>query len=361
VTDTFDPSSESNALDEAATRFGAIAKALGLVTAEDIIAALRDQEDLDLDDRKPKRIGDILVAQGKLTTENVEEVLREQESVERASLSTTQEIEGFIKERQLSQPSADADVPTIEELNARVDDLERRFVTKERVEQIAASAALDVLKMYERDIREGVSAMRDFGRSLEKREFARKVAESLSTLVCRRALEEPVADVVHFEFEKAIDARAQHVFEEELRTPKVAKRVREIAGASREVESASRRLARRLDRIEQETLPQRLDRMFQERIDEKLGNVSAEAIAAKLDLRMLTGQVSEVARDAIGEMLFTGELQALLKDTLLQAAMNNLVNTDEFKKLLDEKFKTITKYLADDVIPKYINKIKQDE
>ena len=345
-------SSLGNALTETATRFGSVAKALGLVTTDDILAALRRQEEQEFDSGSAKRIGDILVEQGKLTADNVAEVLREQEHVERANLESTEQVEGFIAARKSARPVSQA--ATIEELTRRVEELEQKLVAKDRVEQIAASSALDVLKLYERDIREAVEEMKRFGRALEKREFARKVAESLATLICRRALEEPVADIVHFEFEKAVDARAQQVFDEELKTPKVAKRLREISGASKEVESASRRLARRLDQIEQEALPKRLERMFHEKVEQKLGDVSAEAIASKLDVKLIRRQLVEVAHDAIGDMLVSGELKNMLNDSLLQAAMSNLVNTTEFKSLLDAKFKTMTEYLSREVIPKHL-------
>ena len=70
-----------------ATRFGDVAEALGLVTADDIIAALKRQERRDADS-KAVRIGDILVEQGKLSEQTVEHVLAEQKEVADAKLAT---------------------------------------------------------------------------------------------------------------------------------------------------------------------------------------------------------------------------------------------------------------------------------
>jgi enamine deaminase RidA (YjgF/YER057c/UK114 family) len=348
------------ALSEAATLFGEIAKALGLLSSQDIINALGNQEERELSARPPTRIGDILVAQGKLTEENVRQVLEEQEHLERANIVSPEKVRGYFADRktkELSIPKVDSSVA---ELAARVVELERKLVDKERVEAIAAGAALDVLKLYEKDIREAMEATREVGRTLEKRAFARKVAESLSSLVCRKAIEEPIADVVHYEFERAIEARAQDVFAAELQTPKFAKCVREISGASKDIESASRRLGRRLDQIEQEALPKRLEKLFNEKLEQKLGDVSPEAIAQRLDTTALRRQMLSLARDTMQDLLTSGELRAVINDSIFQAAMTNIVKMPEFKALLDEKFKIMTDYLAEEVIPKRVKRLKEE-
>jgi hypothetical protein len=337
-----------------AMRFGEIATALGFLSAADVVSALGRQEAAADASPGSRRIGDILVEQGKLTSENVTNILAEQEQLERANPGSLDDIARFLSERRAL--AGVAGPSSLEELARRLDDLERKAVGKERVEQIAASAALDVLKLYERDLREAIEGVRGLQRAFEKREFARKVADCLSTSICRKGLEEPVGDIVHFEFEKAVEARAQQVFDAELQTPKVAKRVREIAGASKEIESASRRLARRLDQIEQEAMPKRLEKLFTDKLEQKLGDVSAEAIAAKIERKVIQRQLKEVAHDVIAELLLKGELRAMLNDSLLDVAMRGLVNSQEFKQVLDLKFKTMTTYIAEEVIPKHLGR-----
>ena len=96
------------------------------------------------------------------------------------------------------------------------------------------------------------------------------------------------------------------------------------------------------------------------RLEGKLGDVSAEAIAEKLDVDRLKRQMLTIARDTMQDMLKSGEFKAMIDDSIFQAAMANLVQAPAFKQLLDEKFKTMTKYLAEEVIPKRVKKLNGD-
>jgi hypothetical protein len=327
-------------------RFGEIARALGLVRPDDVEEAVRRQGKRG----GAARIGDILVEQGKMSDEDVSRVLDEQKEAESAELMSPEEVERFLESRKGR--------PTLEGLARRIAELERRLVTRGRAEEIAASAALDVLKLYESEVREAVEAGKEMTKVLQRREFARKVAESLPTRVCRRELEEIVADMVHFEFENALDERAKGVFASELETPRFAQKLQEIAGARREVDAASRRLAERLDRIEREALPERLERLFNEKLREKLGDVSAETIAARLDGRALEQQMLQLAQSTVHEIVNTPVFRSMLDDSLFQAAMRDVVNTPQFKSMLDDKFKAMSEYLSREVIPKHVERLK---
>ena len=415
------------AFGEIASRFGDVAKALGLVMADDLRKALQDQ-------RKPgpsdppegrdgqesgrpgsrKKIGDILVEKGKITEEDLRHILKQQRELEEAKLKSSGEVKGFLtaRKRELADgrdaarevgsgkgpddaarkvgsdkgpddaarkvgsgkgpddaarkvgsgkgpdDAAPQDLArTLEELARKVDELERKLVTREKAEEIAAGAALDVLKLYEDQAKRAVESVEDLTRAFEKREFARSVAESLSTGVCRKALQETVGDIVHFEFEQALETKARKVFVSQLGTPRFAEKLKEIAGASEEIDRASQRLAARLDRIESETLPERVEMLFNQKLQDKLGDLSPEMIAEKLDPKVLEKQLMKLSGDAVRDVMTSPELKAVVEESLFHAAMTNVANTPEFKALLDEKFNAMLEYISQDVIPKQVERL----
>ena len=402
------------AFGEIASRFGDVAKALGLVMADDLRKALQDQ-------RKPgpsdppegrdgqesgrpgsrKKIGDILVEKGKITEEDLRHILKQQRELEEAKLKSSGEVKGFLtaRKRELADgrdaarevgsgkgpddaarkvgsdkgpddaarkvgsgkgpdDAAPQDLArTLEELARKVDELERKLVTREKAEEIAAGAALDVLKLYEDQAKRAVESVEDLTRAFEKREFARSVAESLSTGVCRKALQETVGDIVHFEFEQALETKARQVFVSQLGTPRFAEKRKEFAGASEEIDRASPRLAARLDRIESETLPERVEMLFNQKLQDKLGDLSPEMIAEKLDPKVLEKQLMKLSGDAVRDVMTSPELKAVVEESLFHAAMTNVANTPEFKALLDEKFNAMLEYISQDVIPKQVERL----
>ncbi|MHC4202102.1 MAG: hypothetical protein ACYSU0_19090, partial [Planctomycetota bacterium] len=196
------------AFGEIAARFGEVAKALGLVMADDIAGALKDQQKQAPPKSSRKRIGDILVEKGKITEEDVHQILQEQREVGEAKLTTPDEVQGFLAARKRGL-AGDGDGTSQDP--ARTVEPDQKFVTCERAEEIAASAALDVLKLYEGKARKAIESVEELARALERREFARKVADSLTTSVCRKALQEAVGDTIHFELEQAIDNAARKV------------------------------------------------------------------------------------------------------------------------------------------------------
>ena len=225
--------------------------------------------------------------------------------------------------------------PTDQDLAARVADLEKKLVTRERVEEIAAAAALDVLKFYESEVKKATQAAEEMTGALEKREFARRVAASFEDRACRRSLDELVVEVAQDEVQRALQEKVADAIAERIEDPEFAEKLKGPAGASEEIskqlEGASKRLAERLDRIEQEALPQLVEELLGKRLDEKLD----QKLDDKLDADALEQKVIEAAKGAV----------------------RDIANIPEFKAMLDEKFKVMMNYLAKDVIPKQIKRM----
>ncbi|MHC5053662.1 MAG: hypothetical protein ACYTKD_02970 [Planctomycetota bacterium] len=172
-------------------RFGDIAKALGLVDAGDIREAVRHQGERKEPANRLEKIGAVLVAQGKMSEEDVQEVLNGQKEVADAKLTFPEQVRGFLDARRKKVLAA-RQATVVEGLDRRLAELERKLITREQAEGIAAGAALDVLKVHESEMREAVKAIKEATAILEKRTFARKVAESLRAKVCRAEIEELV-------------------------------------------------------------------------------------------------------------------------------------------------------------------------
>ena len=71
-------------------------------------------------------------------------------------------------------------------------------------------------------------------------------------------------------------------------------------------------------------------------------------------------KVAEIVKEAVGEKLGSGLDPAMLENVLKQAApaaVKEIANSDEFKKMLDEKFRIIMRYLKDDLVPKTVKKL----
>lgn len=237
--------------------------------------------------------------------------------------------------------------PANEDLAGRLGEVEKSLVTREKAEEIAASAALDVLKFYEKEVKEATQVAKELGRALEKRQFAQRVAESLSTRVCLQRLNELTEGVDEDELKLAVEARMRDAFSSQLESPEFAEKLKELVGSGGELQDISKRLFKRLVKIEQEGLPQLVEEQVDEKLEEKLSAISADtitakeeelvrrALAAKLDGQALQQQVLEVARSSIRE----------------------IVNTPEFKSVLDNKFKVMVNYLSQEVIPKQIKRL----
>jgi hypothetical protein len=233
----------------------------------------------------------------------------------------------------------------------RLDELEKMILTKEKVEEIAAAAALDVLKIFEKEVRDATHAVKELGRAFEEREFARRVAATLDSRACRRKLDDMTSGVDEEAIAEAVEAKANEVIASRLEGPELAEKVNELAGAAagggEEIQELKNRLAARMDAIEQEALPKLLAKLLDEKLEEKFGAVSAEAIGARQE---------ELVRKAIDEKLDEEGLQQVVIQSA-RGSLAEVVNTTEFKAALDDKFKVMLNYLANEVIPKQIRKL----
>ncbi len=240
-----------------------------------------------------------------------------------------------------------ADGPTIKDLAAKLADLEKKLVTKERAEEIAAASALDVLKFYEKEVRDATEAARELTRAFEKREFARRVAASLDDRSIRRTLDDLVVETIQDELEQAVGQKIKDAFSSQLEDPEFAGKLKEIAGGGEGAQEFAKGLAERMDRIEQEALPQLVEKLLDKKLDQKLEEKLEENLEAVpigsivepadegLDAEAVRQQVVEVARGSVRE----------------------IVNTPEFKAVLEDKFKVVMNYLTQDVIPKQIRRM----
>ncbi len=216
-----------------------------------------------------------------------------------------------------------ADSPVEQDFAAKLAELEKKLITRERAEEIAAAAALDVLKVYEIEVKKATRAAEEMRTVIEKREFARRVAASLEDRVCRKSLDELLVDIVQDEVERALAEKVADAVAAQLEDPEVAKKLQAQAsggegesGEDDKLEQFSQRLAARLDKIEQEALPQ----IVKGQLDERLG-------------------------------------QKPKGDPGAPGVVRDIANTPEFKAMLEEKFKVMMNYLVGDVIPKQVKRL----
>ena len=218
-----------------------------------------------------------------------------------------------------------SDSPAKEDFAAKLVEIEKKIMTRERAEEIAAAAALDVLKLYEGEVKKATRAAEEMNRVIEKREFARRVAASFEDRACRRSLDELLVDVVQDEVERVLAEKLEDAVSARLEGGEG-----DDDGESDELKQFSQRLAARLDKIEQEALPQ----IVESQLDERLGQKLTEK----------PGGPDGASPQQKGADVSPG-------------VVRDIANTPEFKAMLDEKFKVMMNYLAGDVIPKQIKRI----
>ena len=229
-----------------------------------------------------------------------------------------------------------SDSPAKEDFAAKLVEIEKKIMTRERAEEIAAAAALDVLKLYEGEVKKATRAAEEMNRVIEKREFARRVAASFEDRACRRSLDELLVDVVQDEVERVLAEKLEDAVSARLEDPELAKKLQgqggegDDDGESDELKQFSQRLAARLDKIEQEALPL----IVESQLDERLGQKLTEK----------PGGPDGASPQQKGADVSPG-------------VVRDIANTPEFKAMLDEKFKVMMNYLAGDVIPKQIKRI----
>ncbi|MHC4247830.1 MAG: hypothetical protein ACYS9X_01750 [Planctomycetota bacterium] len=185
-------------------------------------------------------------------------------------------------------------------LAGNVQDLEKKLLTKERVERIARHEAL--------------TAAMDL---LEKKEFTRRIAEVLDEKPVRKKLEEVGGGSKPGDLEETVALQAKNAFMELLDGNEFAGKVTELAGASGGGGDAAQ-LEERVGKI-QEALPGLVDKI----------------LASKLDPKALQEQMSKIAESSISD----------------------IANSPVFKEMLEAKFKAIMTYLTQDVIPKQIRRM----
>ncbi len=204
--------------------------------------------------------------------------------------------------------------------------LEKKLMTKEKVENIAryeaATAAMDLL---------------------EKKEFARSIAEVLELKPIRKKLEEIVGDSVSADdVSKTVTKEAKGVFEELLDDPKFAKKLKAAAGGGDDVKEATKTLVDRVKKIEN-ALPALVKKMLKETLDKVPSGPSTKdidgavekAVASKLDVKALQEQVTQIAAESV----------------------RDIANSPDFKAMLDGKFKVMTNYITKELLPKQIKRI----
>lgn len=243
------------------------------------------------------------------------------------------------------------DSPTVEDLAAKLAELEKKLVTKERAEEIAAASALDVLKFYEKEVRDATEAARELTRAFEKREFARRVAASLDDRAIRRTLDDLVVETIQDELEQAVGQKIKDAFSSQLEDPEFAGKLKEIAGGGEADQEFAKELAERMDKIEQEALPQLVEKLLDKKLDEKLD----EKLDKKLEENLDAVPVGAIVESAAEELDTEAMQQRVLE--VARGSVREIVNTPEFKGVLDDKFKVMMNYLTQDVIPKQIRRM----
>jgi len=204
----------------------------------------------------------------------------------------------------------------------RLADIESKLLTREKVEEIAAAAALNVLEVFKPEVRKATQAADEVERALEPHQFARKVAASFADRACARSLDKLLVQVLQDEIGNAVEEKLPEAFDAVMQQPEVAAKLQGGAEAAEQalgkIDETSRQLAQRLDKIEQEAVPKIVDR----ELEKKLVSDTMKQL------------VVEVARQAVKE----------------------IVNMPEFKSALEDKFKVMIKYITEDVIPKIVRK-----
>lgn len=212
----------------------------------------------------------------------------------RTDLMTNEDFSSWIKDGALEAIKGAG-------LAGNVQDIEKKLLTKERVERIARHEAL--------------TAAMDL---LEKKEFTRRIAEVLGEKPVRKKLEELAGGAKPDDLEETVGLQAKNVFMELLDGKDFAGKVKELAGSSGEGDKATAQVVERIGKIEK-ALPALVDK----------------TLAAKLDPKALQAQMSKIAESSIGD----------------------IANSPVFKEMLEAKFKAIMSYLTQDVIPKQIRRM----
>jgi len=207
----------------------------------------------------------------------------------RTDLMTNEDFASWIK---------DGALEVIKEagLAGNVKDMEKKLITKDRVERIARHEAL--------------TATMDL---LEKKEFTKRIAEVFDEKPVRKKLEDLAGGAGSDDIEKTVELQAKNVFAEGLEGKDFAEKVKELAGSS-----GGGELGERIDKL-QSALPTLVEK----------------TLATKLDPKALQEQMSKVAESSISD----------------------IANSPVFKEMLEAKFKAIMSYLTQDVIPKQIRRM----
>jgi hypothetical protein len=228
-----------------------------------------------------------------LSTRPTKDELSEAVIQVRTDLMTNEDFASWIKDGALEAIKGAG-------LAGNVQDLEKKLLTKERVERIARHEAL--------------TAAMDL---LEKKEFTRRIAEVLDEKPVRKKLEELGGGGAPEGLDDTIALQAKNAFMELLDGNEFAGKVTELAGGAGGGGDAAQ-LEERVGKI-QNALPGLVDKI----------------LASKLDPKALQEQMSKIAESSIGD----------------------IANSPIFKEMLEAKFKAIMTYLTQDVIPKQIRRM----
>jgi hypothetical protein len=178
---------------------------------------------------------------------------------------------------------------------------------------------------------------------LEKKEFARSIADVLELKPIRKKLAEIAGDSVSADdVSKTVTKEAKGVFTELLDDPKFAKKLKAAAGGGDEVKEATKKLVDRVKKIEN-ALPALVKKMLKDTLGETPSGPSSKdieeavenAVASKIDAKALQAQVTQIAANSV----------------------KDISNSADFKAMLDGKFKVMTNYITKELLPKQIKRI----
>jgi hypothetical protein len=216
---------------------------------------------------------------------------------------------------------------------------------------------VDVEKIEKIARREGVQAVVQI---FDSEEFAKRV----SSVVSERGLggggggAAPEGDALHREVRGAL----VEFMESDLFSEKINAAISQQGGApagggggnveamiKSAVEEIRQDLSQRMEKVEQ-TLPEIVAKIVVEK-----------GIGAAIDPKMIEERVTAVIADKVlGDKLDPALIQAEIRNQTPHV-VKEIANSDEFKVLIDDKFKVIMKYLKEDIIPKSVKKILKED
>jgi len=213
---------------------------------------------------------------------------------------------------------------------------------------------LDVEKIEKIARREGVQAVVQI---FDSEEFAKRVNSAIGDRGAAAGSPGDMAETVRKEVRGAL----VELMESDLFNEKVGLVITQQmagAGGAPDGEAAAALAANAADEIRQD-LAARMEKVEQA-LPEIVARVIAEKGGAGADMSAIEEKITAVvANKVLGDKLDPALIQAEIKNQTPEV-VKEIANSDEFKVLLDDKFKVILNYLKQDVIPKQVKKLLKD-